>query len=129
MIRVTSQAAEELKSIRDGALQCGGEHTCGDHDCSQQACMGHSHLGQECADHDCGHHGHSGGDPVLRLIPVEDGRVGLVLDICRDGDQSVKHDDETLLVVGPELADAIADLVFDCVDTPQGRCLTLSNQE
>ena len=118
MVKITPRAAEELKSLKENALAHGIGHDCGDHDC------GHSCVAQECSPSECTVHEH-----VLRLVPAEGGRAGLILDMYRDGDQVVEHDGEKILVVGPELSDAVENLVFDCEDSPAGPQLTLSAAE
>jgi len=128
---------DELKIMKGQAMQC-GEHECGGHTCGDHVCGAHSHTGDSCDDHSCDMHsdgqhecGHdvAGGiapsEMALRIISLPDGRVGLVMDMFRDGDSVVEHDGEKLLVVGPELGDSLDGLVFDCVDTEAGRQLTI----
>ena len=123
MITVTPQAIDELKSMKEQAMQQCDEHVCGDHTCGDHACGAHPHMADACEGHTCEEL--SGSEASLRIIPLADGRVGLILDMFRDGDQVVEHDGEKLLVVGPELGDSLDGLVFDCVDTEAGRQLTI----
>lgn len=123
MITVTPQAVDELKIMKEQAMQQCGEHVCGDHSCGDHACGAHPHTPDACENHTCEEL--SGSEASLRIIPLADGRVGLILDMFRDGDQVVEHDGEKLLVVGPELGDSLDGLVFDCVDTEAGRQLTI----
>lgn len=123
MITVTPQAVDELKSMKEQAMQQCGEHVCGDQACDVHSCDMHSH-GQHACGHDVAGE-MTPSETALRIIPLPDGRVGLVLDMFRDGDQVVEHDGEKILVVGPELGDSLDGLVFDCVDTEEGRQLTI----
>jgi hypothetical protein len=123
VITVTPQAVDELKSMKEQAMQQCGEHACGDHTCGDHACGVHPHTADSCEGHTCEEL--SGSEALLRIIPLADGRVGLILDMFRDGDRVVEHDGEKILVVGPELGDSLDGLVFDCVDTEAGRQLTI----
>ena len=123
MITVTPQAVDELKNMREQAMQQCGEHACGDHTCGDHACGAHPHTADSCDEHTCIEH--SGSEAALRIVPLADGRVGLIMDMFRDGDQVVEHDGEKILVVGPELGDSLDGLVFDCVDTEAGKQLTI----
>jgi hypothetical protein len=123
VITVTPQAIDELKIMKEQAMQQCGEHACGDHTCGDHACGEHPHAADVCEGHACVKH--SGSEAALRMIPMADGRVGLMLDMLRDGDQVVEHEGEKILVIGPELGDSLDGLVFDCVDTDAGRQLTI----
>ena len=123
MITVTPQAIDELKIMREQAVQQCGEHACGDHTCGDHACGVHPHTADSCEGHTCEEP--SGSEALLRMIPMADGRVGLILDMFREGDRVVEHDGEKILLVGPELGDSLDGLVFDCVDTEAGRQLTI----
>ena len=123
MITVTPQAIDELKIMKEQAMQQGDEHECGDHACGDHVCGAHSHADHSCDDHNCIRH--QGSEAALRMIPLSDGRVGLALDMFREGDQVVERDGEKILVVGPELGDSLDGLIFDCVDTEAGRQLTI----
>jgi len=64
-------------------------------------------------------------DIALRLIPTQTGHLAIILDVFRDGDSVVEHDGTKILLVDAELIDAVEGLVFDCIDTPEGRLLEL----
>ncbi|MEA1958470.1 MAG: hypothetical protein U9N44_02190 [Chloroflexota bacterium] len=105
MIKVTTQGLEELKNVLE-QIKCQG--------------CGHEH-GEEAAAAEC-----SVEDMILRLIATEDGGLGLILDVPRDGDKIVAHENADLLLVGPELVEAVEGLVMDCAETPDGRSLTIN---
>jgi hypothetical protein len=128
MIKVTSKAAEELKGLKERALAQGIGHDCGDHACGH-SCAAHADLDQDTTEHDCNPSECDVHEHILRLVPAEGGRAGLILDMYREGDQVVEHNGEKILVVGPELSDAVSNLVFDCVDTPEGSQLTIAEAE
>jgi hypothetical protein len=119
VIKVTAQGLEELKNVL-GQIKCQG--------------CGHEHVEEAAApqgDCDCGCGGHAAAecsveDMILRLVATEDGGLGLMLDMPRDGDQVVAHENLDLLLVGPELVEAVGGLVMDCVETPDGRRLAIN---
>jgi len=128
MIKVTLRAAQELKGLKERALAQGIGHDCGDHACGH-SCAANDQLGRDLAEPGCNPSECDVHEHILRLVPAEGGRAGLILDMYRDGDQVVEHDGEKILVVGPELSDAVENLVFDCEDSPAGPQLTLSEAE
>jgi len=66
---------------------------------------------------------------ALRLIPTGEGKLALVVDAPREGDQVVEHEGINILLIGLELNDAVDGLVLDCKDTPQGLQLTISGPD
>jgi len=62
----------------------------------------------------------------LRLVPAGSGQLALTIDTVKEGDQVVEHEGVKILLVGPELADAVDGLVVDVKDTSEGRRLTIS---
>jgi len=68
-------------------------------------------------------------EEALRLIPTGEGELALVVDAPGEGDQVVEHEGVNVLLIGPELIDAVDGLVLDCMDTPQGLQLTISGQD
>ena len=69
----------------------------------------------------------NGGQPetALRLVAYDGGRLGLVEDNIRASDQSVKWQDEAVLVIDKGLLDTLEEVIIDCQDTEKGRRLTL----
>lgn len=65
---------------------------------------------------------------VLRLSPSADG-FGLAMDEERDGDQVVTHADRKVLVVGEDVAQALAGATVDTVETPEGQRLVIQSPE
>jgi len=120
MITVTQSGKEELKSIIDQmkCTDCGHEH-------ADDAPV--SHGGCDCGCAECGPVECSIEDMTLRLVAMGNGDLGLILDVHRDGDQTVTDDDVDLLLVGPELVESVVGLVMDCVETPEGRRLTIDS--
>ena len=69
----------------------------------------------------------NGGQPetVLRLVAYDGGQLGLVADNVREGDQSVKWQDEAVLVIDKGLLGTLEEVIIDCRDTEKGRHLAL----
>ena len=130
MLKVTAQGIDELKKILE-QLQCSG---CGDEHAHDESCCGHEQsMGESACDSHCGCGCDMHGDAdsacdmsqiALRLIVMGDHGLGLIPDIFRDGDQAVEHEGAKVLLVDPEIAEAVKDLTLDCVDVPGGRALT-----
>ena len=130
MLKVTAQGINELKKILE-QMQCSG---CGDEHEHGGSCCGDEHpheesaCGSRCG---CGCEGHADadmacdmGEIALRLIVMGDRGFGLIPDIFRDGDRAIEHDGAKVLLVDPEIAQAVKGLTLDCVDVPGGRALT-----
>jgi Fe-S cluster assembly iron-binding protein IscA len=66
--------------------------------------------------------------PALRLV-IQNSQAALALDQPRDGDQVIEHDGKPLLLVDPEIAQALADITIDVQETPEGGRLTLTRSD
>jgi Fe-S cluster assembly iron-binding protein IscA len=64
---------------------------------------------------------------VLRLIARPGGDFGLGLDEERENDQVVAADGGKILLIAPEIADAVGDATIDTQDTGEGQELVISN--
>ena len=103
MIGITASAMDELKAIKEkGKVSCIDEF-------------------KEVA------YGADESDIALRLVPTQTGHLALILDIYRKGDNVVEHDGAKVLLIDAELIDVVDGLRFDCVETPEGRHLEISN--
>jgi len=67
-------------------------------------------------------------EACLRLTVNEQGQLGLAIDVERDGDQTVEHEDSKVLLVEKELADTLQGITIDVEDTPQGAKLVVSSE-
>ncbi len=56
----------------------------------------------------------------LRLIDRGQGNLGFGIDIELPGDESVKHDGSTVLIINSSLASNLKDITIDVDDTPKG---------
>jgi Fe-S cluster assembly iron-binding protein IscA len=65
---------------------------------------------------------------VLRLIQTREG-LGLAIDKEGEGDQVVQHDNNKVLVIQPEISQALDGATLDAVETPDGQRLTLQARE
>ena len=105
MIDVSASAMDELKAIREkGKVSCLDEF-------------------KEVA------YGADESDIALRLVPTQTGHLALILDIYRKGDTVVEHEGTKVLLIDAELIDVVDGLKFDCIETPEGRRLEISNPE
>ena len=64
----------------------------------------------------------------LRLIAADQGQLGLAIDMERQGDQVVEHEDQKLLVVEKDLADSLQGITMDVQDSPEGSRLVISQE-
>ncbi len=65
---------------------------------------------------------------VLRLTRSPQG-LALALDEEREGDQVILHEERKVLVIQPEMAQALDGATIDAVDTPAGRQLAIQSPE
>ena len=65
----------------------------------------------------------------LRLARSQDGEFGLTIDERRDGDQLVKQEDRTILVIDETVATSLDGATLDVVDLPEGQRLSLRMEE
>lgn len=61
---------------------------------------------------------------VFRL-DIDSNECSMRLDWKQDGDEVVENAGKVILVMTPEVGLAFADATIDCVDTPEGACLTI----
>ncbi len=64
----------------------------------------------------------------LRLRTNDEGKLGLAIDIEKTDDKVVEYEGSSLLVVEPQLADALKGIAIDVVDGDEGRELVIINQ-
>jgi Fe-S cluster assembly iron-binding protein IscA len=67
-------------------------------------------------------------EDVLRLTRSGQG-LALTLDEEREGDQVVLHDEQKVLVIQPEIAQALNGATIDAVNTPDGERLAIQSPE
>lgn len=67
-------------------------------------------------------------EACLRLIANDQGQLGLAIDVERQDDQIVEHEDSKVLVVEKELADTLQEITMDIVDTPEGARLAIHGE-
>jgi Fe-S cluster assembly iron-binding protein IscA len=61
----------------------------------------------------------------LRVVREPTGRIELVLDREREGDQVVEHEGSKVLLIDKEMAVALQSLTIACEERPEGRCLVV----
>lgn len=61
----------------------------------------------------------------LRLVRGPTGRIEVVLDREKQGDQVVEHEGSKVLLIDEEMAIALQSLTIACEDSPEGRCLVV----
>ena len=61
----------------------------------------------------------------LRVTPGPQGRIELVLDKEKEGDQVVEHEGAKVLLVGEDMSVALQSMTIDCQDRPDGRFLVV----
>ena len=103
MIDVTPAAMEELKAIKEMGKGC----------CIDEF--------KEVA------YGADEADIALRLVPTQTGHLALILDVYHKGDTVVEHEGAKVLLIDEELIDIVDGVKFDCIETPEGRRLEISN--
>ena len=64
-------------------------------------------------------------EAVLRLIADDSGQLSLVVDMEKESDQVVKHEETTVLVVDEQLSASLEGVGIDCQDTDAGPRLVL----
>ena len=67
-------------------------------------------------------------EACLRLTADDQGQLGLAIDVERDGDQAVEHEDSKVLLVEKNLADTLQGITIDVEDTPEGAKLVVSTE-
>ncbi len=65
-------------------------------------------------------------EACLRLTSDEKGQLGLAVDVERQGDQAIEHEDSKVLLVEGSLADRLQGITIDVEDTPEGAKLVVS---
>jgi len=64
----------------------------------------------------------------LRLTANDQGQLGLAIDVEKQGDQAVEHEDSKVLLVEKNLADTLQEITIDVDDTPEGVRLVISSE-
>ena len=64
----------------------------------------------------------------MRLTANAQGQLGLAIDVERQGDQAVEHEDSKVLLVEKNLADTLQEITIDVDDTPEGVRLVISSE-
>ena len=67
-------------------------------------------------------------EACLRLTANEQGQLGLAIDVERQDDQIVEHEDSKVLLVEKDLADTLHGITIDVEDTPAGARLIISSE-
>jgi Fe-S cluster assembly iron-binding protein IscA len=67
-------------------------------------------------------------EACLRLTANDQGQLGLAIDVERQGDQAIEHDDSKVLLVEKDLADTLQGITIDVEDTPEGARLVISSE-
>ena len=67
-------------------------------------------------------------EACLRLTGDDQGQLGLAIDVERQGDQVVEHEDSKVLLLETELADTLQEITIDAEDTPEGTRLVISSE-
>jgi len=66
---------------------------------------------------------------TLRLVANEQGQLGLIADTEKEGDQSIEHQGETILLVDKMLSEALEGVCIDCQDEEEGPRLILTTTD
>ena len=64
-------------------------------------------------------------EACLRLTANDQGQLGLAIDVERQGDQAIEHEDSKVLLVEKNLADTLQGITIDAEDTPEGTKLVI----
>jgi len=67
-------------------------------------------------------------EACLRLTANDQGQLGLAIDVERQDDQVVEHEDSKVLLVEKGLADALQGITIDVEDTLEGTRLVVSGE-
>ena len=67
-------------------------------------------------------------EACLRLTANDQGQLGLAIDVERQGDQAVEHEDSKVLLVEKDLADTLQGITIDVEDTPEGARLVIPSE-
>ena len=67
-------------------------------------------------------------EACLRLTANDQDQLGLAIDMERQGDQVVEHEDSKVLLVEKDLADTLQGITIDVEDTPEGARLVISSE-
>jgi len=67
-------------------------------------------------------------EACLRLVTNEGGQLGLTIDVERDGDQTIEHENSKLLLTEKELADTLQGITIDVEETPEGTKLVSTDE-
>ena len=66
-------------------------------------------------------------DIALRLVPTPEGHLAIIMDVYREGDTIIDDSGAKVLLIDAELVDAVDGILVDCVDTPDGPHLQMSD--
>jgi len=58
-------------------------------------------------------------EACLGLTANEQGQLGLAIDVEKQGDQAVEHEDSKVLLVEEDLVDILQGITIDVEDTPE----------
>jgi len=64
----------------------------------------------------------------LRVTPGPPGRIELVLDKEKQGDQVVEHQGAKVLLVGEDMSVVLQSMTIDCEVRPEGQCLVVHKE-
>ena len=67
-------------------------------------------------------------EACLRLTVNDQGQLGLAIDVEKQGDQAVEHEDSKVLLVENDLSDTLQGITIDVEDTPEGARLVISSK-
>lgn len=64
----------------------------------------------------------------MRLTADEQAQLRLAIDVERDGDQVVEHEDSKVLIVEKDLADILQGITIDIEETSEGARLVIAGE-
>ena len=67
-------------------------------------------------------------EACLRLTANDQGQLGLAIDVEREEDQAIEHEDSKVLLVEKNLADTLQGITIDVEDTAEGAKLVISSE-